>query len=611
MEEKRLTPFALSISSPHMSRRKHSRSHNTSQLQLEKLEVRTVLAASIAFDVSSGLITILGDGSNNQALVTALDATTVQVELVGIETRTFNRTSVASLVFSGGNGADEFQNDSDVPGVIRGHRGNDILTGGNGVDQIFGGPGHDTIHGGAGDDHIDGGEHNDSIHGNAGNDSLIGGLQDDLIYGDDGDDYLLGDRGVDILYGNAGNDYLLGFTENDLIDGGAGQDDLFGQHGNDSLFGDDDADVLGGGPGNDAIHGGSGNDYMTGDQDNDSLFGDPGDDVLLGWIGDDLLYGGDGNDQLYSQEDNDIAWGGSGDDMFLGGSGDDELHGEAGDDILYGEAGNDLLRGDTGVDRLNGGDGHDSLLGGSTMGQVDYLSGNAGNDRFLTLDGDVVNDQEAVDAILVFVNVDSNWNDTELEVADSAFSRLFSATGNTRLLQESLNTKPLTFYKYASLGGSAGLNQLGWTSQTTCNASGCTTVYDYTRQIRIVEWDDSSSWYNDQFIDVVVHEIGHNWDSELELTSALPSLTGNWNSFLAVSDWRNSNPGIGYTQSLDGQWWYLSSAYFVENYARVSPREDMATAWEYYFEQYQDSSANHTNMQPRMNILDSIFATLR
>lgn len=593
-----------------MSRRKHARVHNAPQLQLEKLEQRTVLAASIAFDPLSGLISIFGDGSNNQAFVTAPDASTVQVELVGVETRSFSRAAVTSLTFSGGNGADEFRNDTDVPGIIRGHRGNDILTGGSGNDQIYGGPGHDTINGGAGDDHIDGGEHNDTIHGNAGNDSLIGGRQNDVIFGDDGDDYLLGDRGADVLYGNDGDDYLLGFTENDLIYGGAGEDQLFGQHGDDTLYGDNDDDVLGGGPGNDTNHGGSGNDYITGDQDNDTLYGDDGNDILLGWIGEDILYGGDGDDQLYSQENNDIAWGGNGDDFFLGGSGDDILYGEAGDDILFGESGNDILRGGLGVDRLNGGDDHDSLLGGSTVGEVDYLSGNSGNDRFLTLDGDVVYDHQPVDARLVFVNVSHSWNDTELEVADLAFARLFAATGNTRLLQESLNSKPLTFYKYASLGGAAGINQLSWTSQTTCNINGCTTVYDYTREIRIVEWDDNSSWYNDQFIDVIVHEIGHNWDSELELTSALSSLSGQWNAFLAVSDWRDSNPGPGYTLSLDGQWWYLNSAYFFENYARVSPREDMATAWEYYFEQYQDSTANHSNMQPRMDILDNIFAAL-
>jgi Ca2+-binding RTX toxin-like protein len=590
-----------------MPRRRPTCAQNTQQLQLEKLEQRNVLAASIAFDPLSGIISIFGDGSNNQAFVTAPDALNVQVELVGVETRLFSRAAVTSLTFSGGNGADEYRNDTDVPGIIRGHRGNDILTGGSGIDEIYGGPGHDTINGGADNDHIDGGEHNDTIHGNAGNDSLIGGLQDDVIYGDEGDDYLLGDRGFDILYGNDGDDYLLGFTENDLINGGAGSDDLFGQHGDDTLYGDGDDDVLGGGPGNDANHGGSGNDYITGDQDNDTLYGDDGNDILLGWIGDDVLYGGDGNDQLYSQEDNDIAWGGNGDDSFLGGSGDDFLYGEAGDDILSGESGNDILRGGNGVDRLNGGDGHDSLLGGSTIGQVDYLSGNSGNDRFLTLDGDVIYDQDVVDARLVFVNVSSNWNDTELEVADLAF---VAATGNARLLQESLNTKPLTFFKYASLGGAAGINQLSWSSQTSCNPNGCTTVYDYTREIRIAEWDDTSSWYNDQFIDVFVHEIGHNWDSELELTAALPSLSGQWNAFLAVSDWRDSNPGPGYTLSLDGQWWYINSAWFVENYARVSPREDLATAWEYYFEQYQDSSANHSNIQPRMDILDNIFAAL-
>jgi 5'-nucleotidase len=53
--------------------------------------------------------------------------------------------------------------------------GNDTITGGNGVDELFGGPGDDTISGDNG---------NDLVVGNFGNDTLSGGNGDDVLDGD-------------------------------------------------------------------------------------------------------------------------------------------------------------------------------------------------------------------------------------------------------------------------------------------------------------------------------------------------------------------------------------------------------------------------------------------
>jgi Ca2+-binding RTX toxin-like protein len=577
-------------------------------LGFETLESRRLLTVSL--DPVTGVLSIFGSGVNDRAIVTMPSASQVRVELNELPVFNFDRASVTSLYFSGGNGADEFRNLTDIASEVNGHKGNDLLFGGPGIDRIYGGQGHDTVEGGEGDDYIDGGLHNDTIRGQGGNDFISGGDGTDALYGGDGNDTVHGDRGEDRLYGENGDDTLYGFTENDVIHGGAGNDSAYGQHGNDTLYGNEDHDTLGGGPGLDSIYGGEGNDLITGDQDNDSLHGEGGDDILLGWLGNDTLYGGDGNDQLYSQEDDDVVYGGNGNDFFLGGTGNDRLYGDAGNDTMHGQEGDDFLRGNDGNDWLVGNDGNDSLFGGATMGEVDQLAGGAGLDRFLELSADVLEAPEPVDARLVFVNHDSVWTEAELEVADLAFARLYSATSNTRLLRESLNNKPLTFYKYASLGGAAGVNWLSWTSQTSCGPSGCTTVYDYTRQIRIAEWNEASAWYNDQMVDVFVHEIGHNWDSATELDAALPGLGAWFQSYLSIADWRSTNPGAGYTLSLDGRWWYRSNAWFQENYARTNPYEDIATGWEYWFETYQDPNVDHSQIQPRMDVFDAIFAAL-
>ncbi len=429
------------------------------------------------------------------------------------------------------------------------------------------------------------------------------------MYGDEGNDYLLGYYGADTIYGNDGDDQIFGFTDNDQLYGGSGNDEVFGQHGDDLIEGDAGDDRLGGGDGDDTIRGGAGADLITGDDGHDNLQGEAGNDILLGWFGNDSLLGGTGDDLLFGQQDDDIAGGGDGNDSVLGGDGNDQLSGDAGTDFVYGEDGNDRVRGGAAVDYLSGGAGHDSLFAGATTGEAEYLFGNGGHDRFLTVAGDSIADFEPGDARLVFINQDSQWNDAEIETADRAFQRLFSATGNTRLLRESLNDKPLEFYKAANLGGAAGINSLSWRSWTTCNASGCTTTYDYTRRISIAEWDENNSFVNDFYIDVFVHEIGHNWDSELELTSVSGDLAGTWNSFLAIADWRDSDPGPGYTRSADGQWWYGNSAWFYDNYGRTNPHEDMATSWEYYFEPYQ-AAGDHSLMQPRLDILDAVMAEL-
>jgi Ca2+-binding RTX toxin-like protein len=532
------------------------------------------------------------------------------VELVGVDVVDFDRETVSLVRFLGGDGPDDFENSTDVCSEAFGHKGGDTLTGGSAADTFYGGPGEDSLYGNGGADDLDGGNNPDLLLGGEGDDVLFGGLHGDELNGEGGNDSLLGDRGDDLLYGGTGDDYILGFTENDLIWSGTGNDQSWGQQGIDTLYGEAGEDVLGGGPADDMVYGGGDADTITGDQENDTLYGDGGDDVILAWLGNDFLYGGDGNDHLYSQEGDDSVFGGTGVDVVLGGPGSDAIYGDGGNDVLYGQIGNDMVRGGDGVDWLLGGADADSLFAGAAAWQADQLEGGTGYDRFLVFSTDTVNDFSAGDATLVFVNVDSNWTDAEMETADQAFGRLFQGTGNTILLRETLNTKPLTFYKEANLGGAAGINSLSWTSTTTCGPTGCTTTYDYTRRIRIVEWDETNPWTNDAFIDVFVHEIGHNWDSEEELTSVLPGLAGQWGNFMAVADWQSTWPGAGYTQSLDGQWWYRSNAWFYEDYARTNPREDMATTWEYFFDQYQDGSLDHSAMMPRLAVLDNIFAMI-
>ena len=66
--------------------------------------------------------------------------------------------------------------------------GNDLLSGGDGYDDLFGGLGNDTLNGGTGWDWLFGGEGNDSLNGGAGDDLLVGGPGDDTLTGGSGSD---------------------------------------------------------------------------------------------------------------------------------------------------------------------------------------------------------------------------------------------------------------------------------------------------------------------------------------------------------------------------------------------------------------------------------------
>ena len=137
-----------------------------------------------------------------------------------------------------------------------GEAGDDVLVGGSYSGFFAGGLGNDTITGGLGMNFIWGDDQefvagggvggNDTINGGNDYDFVIAGAGDDVVYGNGGDDNLSGNQGNDTLYGGAGNDTLIGGPGNDLFDGGLGADTMTGGLG-------DDTYILGRGYGMDTV----------------------------------------------------------------------------------------------------------------------------------------------------------------------------------------------------------------------------------------------------------------------------------------------------------------------------------------------------------------------
>lgn len=572
------------------------------------LEDRRLLAANIFYEASTGTVTVISDAAGDRVDVTQVD-TEITVAVTGGTTQAFGSGSVSLIRFFGNGGDDHFYNDTSIASHFVGHAGDDFFSGGSSGDTAYGGDGADTLLGGDGNDHLVGDDGDDLIDGGLGNDTLHGGNHHDTIMGGDGDDYLAGEFGNDTLDGGDGVDYLLGSNGNDDLTAGAGDDFAYGQGDDDVVRGNEGNDRVRGNNGNDILWGGLGNDFIMADSGDDYAYGEAGNDRVFAFEGTDFLDGGDGDDEVIGEQGTNTLMGGDGQDLIIGGTGVDYIFGEAGDDLIYGREGNDELDGGTGADRLLGGDGDDALYG-SELSSADELVGGAGNDWHIRQANDVVEDYEAGDAVLDFIDGSSNWTDAELVVLKDSFRQLYSATGNTFLLRETLNDDPLKFIKYDDLGGSAGINFLRTRTSWYFENGQPVYTYTYEREIRIVDWDETDDFYNDQFVDVIIHEIAHNWDSELELSSVSPSLANYWTDFEALSGWTSTDPNdsTNFSLSHDGQWWYSNDAQFAESYGRTNPNEDLATIFEYYF--HSGPGAGASNLDLKVQLIDDVFTEL-
>lgn len=157
---------------------------------------------------------------------------------------------------------------------ITARRGDDMIIGGDGGDEIGAGKGDDTVDGGAGDDTIRGGKGEDTIDGGSGDDRIIAGKHDDVVNGGLGEDYVAGNEGDDILKGGKGSDEIYGGRGNDMIYGVKGNNQLFGGAGDDMINTGRNGSTANGGSGEDLIRAygkNGGNHTLTGGTEADTF----------------------------------------------------------------------------------------------------------------------------------------------------------------------------------------------------------------------------------------------------------------------------------------------------------------------------------------------------
>ena len=333
--------------------------------------------------------------------------------------------------------------------VITGDDGAQNIYGGGGTDTLVGRGGNDTYHLGdstgsvvveAADEGIDrvyvdgsyevplnveflyvgvngfGTEQANGIYGSAGSNLLVGAGGDDRLHGDAGDDTLIGGAGKDVLFGGEGFD-TADFSGSDhaitnlgrIFDGDTlyEMEKLVGSSFDDTLDlsrTDTGLTTVVGGAGNDVIKGGAGNELLQGNSGNDLLAGGDGDDLLRGYGGDDRLAGDGGNDRLEGSTGNDVLLGDAGDDRLIGGDGIDTAdYATGGTAVSINLSVSTAQDTGLGMDRLSGfenvtgGTGDDRLVG--SIG-ANVMHGGAGNDILRGLgDGDTIDGEAGNDNI--------------------------------------------------------------------------------------------------------------------------------------------------------------------------------------------------------------------
>jgi Ca2+-binding RTX toxin-like protein len=297
---------------------------------------------------------------------------------------------------------------------------------------------------------------NNTLIGNAFNNALFGGAGDDWIDGGSGRNTINGGLGADIMIGDGENDYFVVDNVGDSIMGGGGGDGIISEINGYTLNNGFVALVLGAGV--TIGTGNSDNNTLSGNSLNNTLHGGSGEDTLLGDIGNDFYY-------INSSSDMVIEAVGRGTDTIEVSSVTTYTLANNVERLLLGSGAwngvgnslNNLLAGNADSNSLSGAGGNDTLLGALALangglGEIDTLTGGAGNDVFVlgTADAYLYNDSVS----------------TSVGTSDYAFITDFTSGADKLQLVGSASNYYLGAHSVAGLTAHQGLfRELGATDE--------------------------------------------------------------------------------------------------------------------------------------------------
>ncbi len=410
-------------------RNRKTNNHRRAHFGFEQLESRRVLAATAAFNLATGALTV-SDGSptaNNIAIgfqisggQTVVSVTDGGVDILPGDVPT-NVVKSITVAVAGGNDTvslsfvapEQYMQLFQSP-IVDGGDGDDTIFGSKIVDALFGVGGNDKILGLEAGDHLYGGEGNDQIFGDYGSNNAPNS-GNDFLYAEAGNDLLFGDQGVDNLFGFGGNDQLSGNDGDDLAFGNEGDDRMTWNPG-------DDTDLNEGGGGSDTteVNGGNGAEQFTATANGTRVRFDRVDPapfaIDIGTTEALVLNANAGADSFSATGNlaaliqitvdggagNDTILGSNGIDLLLGGADNDFIDGQQGNDTAFLGAGNDVFQWDPGdgSDTIEGQDGTDTMLfNGSAGNEIFETSANGQRVLFTRNLGNIVMDLNDIDTI--------------------------------------------------------------------------------------------------------------------------------------------------------------------------------------------------------------------
>ena len=168
---------------------------------VEALESRQLLSVTLGED---GVLTVMGTEVADTIRVRPAKSPEQFRVVVNGEAAVFARADVSRIEIHALGGDDDvtaFESGGkiDIPMLIFGGEGDDILAGGSASDTIYGGPGNDRIYGLGGDDLLVGGNGDDTLIGGFGNDTLLGGNGNDVLTPGEGENVVKGGAGDDLI----------------------------------------------------------------------------------------------------------------------------------------------------------------------------------------------------------------------------------------------------------------------------------------------------------------------------------------------------------------------------------------------------------------------------
>jgi Ca2+-binding RTX toxin-like protein len=179
---------------------------------------------------------------------------------------------------------------------IVGTKFNDLITGDDKDNHLYGYDGDDIIRGGKGNDYLSGGNGKNELYGEEGNDQFEIGEGENKVYGGEGNNW--------VSYSNAKGSVTIDLSQKQgrkstgEIDSFEDITNAIGSDYNDKIIGDDNANELHGGDGNDYIDGGAFSDKISGGKGNNTLIGGQGYDIFLVVEGSNKIDGGDDTDTI-------------------------------------------------------------------------------------------------------------------------------------------------------------------------------------------------------------------------------------------------------------------------------------------------------------------------